>query len=393
MQFNFLLRRNLVFIIFLFVSWLSAFSQINVRHVTSGTDLGTKQGIFYALPYTLIRVDLEVEKTEYIAGPYAEYAAKYLDLQDVNTSNYDEYVITHADLKPCAIPDPGQIYFAEITDKLTKEDRSLLMSLSQSGLVTGLRGNLPKGLENNVSSVNYSPNKEAKDIFGYSAETNLFEHVDTIIKMVTVDTVTVEKTYLDRKWVEKRKEKKAIEAANKIDKIRESRYNLLTGYQEIPYPSGTISYMDRELQKMEKEYLSLFTGVAMKKKFSYTIYIDPKLPEESQRVPVCIFSERSGVKDVDAAGGEKLFLEIKPTGDFSSVFEVMDNKNQSTGVEKGFFYRIPETVEVSFKISNDLKIESLVPVCQYGRVAFLSPAATSIQFHLRTGAVKTLFVE
>jgi len=371
----------------------SLYSQINVRHITSGTDISAKQGVVYTLPYTLFRVDLEVLKTEYIAGPYSEYAAKYLDLQDVNTSNYDEYVIADASIKTVAVPDPQQVYFAEITDKIVKEDRSLLLSLSNAGLIADLQGNLPKGLEKSFPSINYQSDPSTKDLFSYFAGTNLLEKVDTIIRKVTVDTVTVEKIYLDKKWVEKGNEQKAIDAANKIEKIRESRYNLLTGYQEIAYPAGTIEFMDEQLKKMEKEYLSLFTGIAIKKKLFFTFFVDPEMPEQGNKIPVCVFSERSGVKAPDASGGEKLFLEINETGDFEGITMVINQKIASAPAEKGYFYRIPKTVEVNMKLNNDLQLQGLFPVSQYGTVSFLPPTITSVQFHPETGAIKTMFVE
>ena len=387
------LSKNLSLVALFSLLTSSLVGQINVKHVTSELETGTKQGIFYALPHTLIRVDIEVEKTEYFAGPYAEYASKYLDLEDVITSNYDEYMITHTTMKTCAVPDPDQVYFVEVTDKLAKEEQSLLFSLSEAGLVSDLQGYLPKGLEKSFDAINYRPGASATDLFGYFAETNLFEQTDTIIRMVVVDTVTVEKTYLDRKWVEKGTEQKAIDAANKIEQIRESRYNLLTGYQEIPYPAGTMSYMDQQLQKMEKEYLSLFMGIALKKKLFYTFYVDPEQRGESNRVPVCVFSERSGVKEAGASGGETLFLEMEQTGDFSEVELVVAKKNDATGIEKGSYYRIPETMKVSFRAGDDLMIERLFPISQFGRVTFLPPNVTSVQFHPKTGAVKTLLLE
>ena len=66
---------------------------------------------------------------------------------------------------------------------------------------------------------------------------------------------------LKRTMVEKSPEQKAREAADFISKIKEDRFNLLTGYQEVSYNQETLEYMDTQLKLLEKEYMKLFTGI------------------------------------------------------------------------------------------------------------------------------------
>lgn len=373
-------------------SVMSLQAQINVRHVTDGTNLNDKQGIFYALPNTLIKVDVKVLKTEYIAGPYSEYAAKYLDLKDVNTSDYNVYEIADVKLSTVGVPDPEQVYFAEITDKAAKEGKSVLFSLSSSGMAMDLAGNLPGKPLKNYAALTISADASREDLFRYLAETNLFEQFDTIIQKVVVDTVTVEKKYLERNWVEKSDEDKALEAANKISHIREARFNLLTGYQEIPYEADALAYMDEQLKKMEAEYLSLFTGLTFQKHLVYSITVNPARDDAGTSIPVFVFSERSGIKDAGAAGGEKVSLGIESMGDFGTLRSITSQRNSSGG-DRGFFYRIPVMARVRLNISTDLNVEGVFPISQLGTVSFLPPNVTSVQFHPETGGVKTLLVD
>ncbi len=367
-------------------------AQINVRHVTDGTNLSDKQGVFYALPNTLIKVDVKVLKTDYIAGPYAAYAAKYLDLKDVNTSDFSEYEIVDIKLSTLAVPDPEQVYFAEITDKVAKEGKSVLFSLSSSGLAMDLEGNMPaKGLKD-FSALTVNATASHDDLFRYFAETNLYEQFDTIIQRVVVDTVMVEKKYLERNWVEKSDEDKALEAANKISRIREARFNLITGYQEIPYEADAMAYMDRQLVKMEEEFLSLFTGVTFQKHLSYTLTVNPTGETAGSTLPVFVFSERSGVKDAGASGGDKVNMTIEPLGDFGTIRSISGQRN-SSGSSHGFYYRIPVMAKVRLAISSDINAEGVFAISQLGAVAYLPPEVTSVQFHPETGAVKTILVD
>ncbi|MCD4663867.1 MAG: DUF4831 family protein [Bacteroidales bacterium] len=379
--------------------FLSAFiffignAQVNVHHVTGETNINDKQGIFYSLPRTLVKVDIVVEKTEYFAGPYAEYASKYLDMDGVITSDYNEYKIADAKLSSLSEPDPDQYYFIEIDEKAAKENKSLIFSLSAAGLIMGLDENAATKTSEELMVKGIDGGNAYSDIFQYFAATNLYSKSDTIIRKVVVDTIVVEKIYLDKKWVEKSSEQKAVEAANMVSKIRESRYNLLTGYQEIPYDAGSISYMDNELKNMEKEYLSLFIGISFKKTFrySFTVYPDPN--EQSSLLPVFVFSSRSGIKDVNSSGGEKIYIRVERNNNAQQIINISNSKEQADKNSHGFYYRIPETTRISLEINNDLKIQGYYQISQFGAVTFLPSSVSSVQFHPETGGVKKVIFE
>ncbi|MCB0823967.1 MAG: DUF4831 family protein [Bacteroidales bacterium] len=383
--------RQTLLVLLVSIITISGFAQISVRKVAGNTDLSGKQGLFYALPSTYIKVELKLQKIEYLAGPYAEYAAKYLDMDDVITSDYDEYAILDAVISTVSVPDADQVFFATMDDKVAKEGNAVLFSLTQSGLAYDLRGNLPEKPFANMASLNIQSDAGNRDLFKYFAETNLYQQYDTIIRKVVVDTVTVEKIYLDQKWVEKTDEQKAVEAANKISQIRQARYNLISGYQEIAYEASTVAYMDQQLQKLEKEYMTLFTGISLNKTFSYTFFVKPTEPNET--VPVCVFSERSGIKAADASGGEKIQLVLESTGDFSAVQSVVNKRNSANPDNQGFYYRIPVMTHIKMALSKDLKVDVVFPISQFGVVTYLPPSATSVQFYESTGGVKSLLIK
>jgi len=374
-------------------SVISGFTQVKVFHVTEGTNLNDKQGVFYSLPRTLIKLDITVDKTEYYAGPYAAYAGKLLDLENVSTNDYNEYAITEVKLSSVAEPDPTQFYFAEFDDKTLKEGTGMLFSLSEAGLVSGLDGNiLKKDIKEHISKFNDEDNAYA-GLFSYSAETNLYEKADTVIRKVVVDTVTVEKKYLDKKWVEKSTEQKAVEAANMVSKVRENRFNLVTGYQEVAFDAGTMAYMDKQLRMLEDEYLSLFIGITVKKTLHYSFSVYPDPEREFNVIPVFVFSERLGVKDVNAAGGEKINLKINLSDPLAGINAVNSEREKSFKGDRGFCYRIPVSASVSVDVNNDLKASGLFQIAQFGSVTYLPSSISSVQFHTETGGIKNLIIE
>lgn len=369
------------------------FSQVNVYPVNSGTDLGSKPGIFYALPQTWIKVDIVVNKTEYLAGPYAEFAGKYLDLEDVSTNDYNEFVISDVKLSTVAKADPENFYFVELDDKVLKESKATLLSLAESGLVSGINGALSESASKELTKEMIGEESAYNDLFQYFAETNLYEKSDTVIRKVVVDTTTVEKMYLEKRWVEKSNEQKAVEAANKISKIRENRYNLITGYHEIPYEAGAISYMDQELKKLENEYMSLFTGITIEKTISYSFTVLPAADDFAGEIPVCIFSERSGVKDFNAAGGERLYVRFETNEPNQNLISVIKAREQAAAENHGFYYRIPATSIVTLDVNDDIVLRANLQIAQFGTVSYLPSSVTAVQFYPETGGIKNLILE
>lgn len=386
------MKKKIFLINSLLLLTIFSIAQINVSHVTSEIDLSSKQGVFYALPSTLIKVNLKVTKTEFLAGPYAQYAAKYLDLGNVITEDYNHYEVKDVQLSPIAVPDPDQIYFAELNPKTTKENVSVLMSISEAGLAMGVDGTIPTNVKPSLSSSGFNIQSDDVDYFRYFAESNLVEHYDTIIKKVVVDTVVFEKFFLDKQWVEKSDEQKAVEAANKINTIRDAMFNLLSGYQEVPFDAGAISFMYDKLLELENEYMSLFTGISIKKQLHYTFTVQPEKGDNSTLLPVFVFSSTSGIKNIGSTGGEKINLRIDKLTDLSNISSVVNNRESGNANAHGFYYRIPSSAKVTLEINSDVKAQITLPISQYGETTYLPPHVTSVQFHENTGAIKAILV-
>jgi hypothetical protein len=386
------MRVLLIHTFFILIAGIS-FGQISVRSLSQSADAADKQGFFYALPQTFIKVEIEVQKTEYKAGPYAEYASKYLGITDVITNDYSEYAIIGAKLSAVPVPDPDHLYFVTISDRISRDGKTVLFMMTESGLAIDMLGTLQEKTGKTLSTLNIDYSDEARDIFRYYASANLVEQFDTVLRKVVVDTATMEKVFLDRRLVEKKGEQKAAEAASEINRIRTARYNVITGFHEVAWEAGAIAYMDEQLKKLENEYLSLFLGIAQRMTFSYTFHVSPESDDTKKLLPVFVFSERSGVKDPSASGGNKIGLKIEKTSDYGSIRSGVRKRNEASRDSQGFYYRMPVVSKVTLEINNDLKVEGLFPISQFGEVTYLPPNVTTVQFHESTGAIRTIIAD
>ena len=70
----------------------------------------TSDGITYFLPNTCVRVVVTTTKTHYTSGEFAEYAARYLKLNNVPLTAYDEWKIDDIQLYSYGIADNKKAY-------------------------------------------------------------------------------------------------------------------------------------------------------------------------------------------------------------------------------------------------------------------------------------------
>jgi len=371
--------------------------QINVMHIDNNTQLEAKDGIFYALPRTIIRIDVTIDKVENYKGPYAEYALRFLGLKNVVVSNSVDYKISSIRITTAAEPDPDQYYFLELGNKSGNKEVTDLLALSESGLILGT---IP-GKSDTIAKTERTTSVESPvlseadvfpEIFKYSADMNVFEKVDTIIRKISIDTMTLERQFLKRTIVEKAPEQKAKDAADYITKIKDNRFNLVSGFQEVNYNKETLEYMDNQLKMLEKEYMKLFTGISLHKTLKFSYSYTPNPNQVNTEVPIFKFSKVKGVMDLDEAGGKIITIRVQRSGTTGAVSAYLKRMGEK-GKDHGFFYRIPELARVIVKFSENLTEETQCLVSQLGIVTYLPSDKGKVQFYKETGGIKSLKVD
>jgi hypothetical protein len=374
------------------------FAQINVFHIDNNTALTGKEGVFYSLPRTVIRIDVEIDRIENYKGPYSEYALKYLGLKNVVMENSVEYKINGMKVTTSQQPDPDQYYFLELPGKLSKSEKAGLLSFTESGLILGT---IPEKIDTlareekiiNKEQPGLATEKEVfPEIFKYSADVNFFEKVDTIIRKVNIDTMTLERQYLKRTVVEKSPEQKAKEASDYIVKIKDNRFNLISGFQEVNYNRETLEYMDLQLKQMETEYMKLFTGISLHKTLTFSFYYTPNPNQVNTEVPIFKYMKSKGMMELDEPGGKIVTIKVQrsgTTGNVASYLKRMSGKNN----DHGFYYRIPELARVTVKMEENMTEETQCLVSQLGIVSFLPSNKWNVRFYKETGGIKGIAIE
>jgi len=363
-------------------------AQINVTKVGNTAIPAESDGLFYALPQTVIQVDIIVNKIQKVKGPFAEYADQMLGLSQVTTFNSIEYELKDIRLTSYNEADPSEYYFIKMPEK-QKDRKQIELFLTDDGIISGV---------GTVNQVNTSIRQRSKDlstsIIDIPEFTNpsVFERMDTVIKRISLDSTIIEQKFFRKTSAVKSIEQKAREASDFILKLDESMYNLINGYQEVNYEKGTMEFMYNQMNSMKQDYLELFKGVTSTsvETFTFNAVVDKANPTEI----LCRFSISKGILPKSSTLGD--FVQIQATSmNKTNVLKAETEKlNDGQRSTHGLYYRIPDKANVEVRVGGQVKLETQFVINQFGVVTFL-PASSlkNISIDNNTGTLRRVVLE
>jgi len=298
-------------------------------------------GIYYALPKTIFKVRLVMEQVNEIPGPFARYTTKYLGTTDYIKIKKVYYRLLSVKVEPVTVADPAEVFYVRFPEnRSSKEVRIFGLRLNDQGLLTGF-GPAPETDQKKIllppppvppqSSSQMYLFSDYRKGFDMQAGYSRAQKVDTIVRKITIDTVTIKRFLFKTGWVNLTEEDRANDAAKQIKNIRDNRFNLLTGYQEVNYGDG-IRYMDKELQKMEHEYLALFLGREYRQMVVRSFVFDPE--KQSLSGKLLQFTDENGKT-------QTLNISARVVNPMTKVPE------KKAAEPDALFYRIPVKAVVS----------------------------------------------
>jgi hypothetical protein len=387
------IKTNILFAVILIISFLLIrCSNIRVVHIDKDAIPDKTLGYYYALPQTVIIINVSVKKTDRIKGPYSAYAAKYLGMTNVISQSSSTYEINDITLTTYVEPDPDQYYFIKTKGKF-REIISFL-EFNEAGLINSINEPTNTNTLNSSSLVKDDNINPQIELFTkLSAENNLYEQIDTVIEKVNLDTITIEKKILKKTLVEKSLEQKSKDAADFLMDIKEARYHLLSGYNEVNYSKESFEYMDKQLDKMENEYLTLFAGLTLTHTLKFSLTYIPDENEVSK--PIFKFSQKNGLIDMGDENnpGDTFFVNVFRNFEIEKLSYYFADKDKLIGSKRGIYYRIPQYSKVTISKNDQNYADVNLLIAQFGILTNLPPKKHKVLFYPNTGAIKNITVE
>lgn len=347
------MKRIKLFFAALLVAGTSYSASAQVLNSNEAAPAGT---VVYSLPRTTIMLKVTAEHESYQAGPYAQYAKKYLGV-DVRPSSGDFYKIKSIEMVPYIEADPS--VSAVVNLQGSKTAAANFLKMSSQGLVA------------------FSDCYTGKPVqWRFPAAVDAAEFMQGVASNIDNATTVLYKTVMGAEGIEKipvkqeqavvkSLEKKAEETADMIFKLRQKRVDIITGDTDATFSGEAMAATLAEIKRLEDEYMSMFVGKSVKDEQTVVFDVVPQaFPKKLMYIAFRI-SDQHGLLPANNMQGRPVVLEI---------VEDMEKINP-TSVEEAALatkgrvaYRQPVTVVVKVMDGQQVLIQTRVPVYQLGKI-------------------------
>jgi len=306
--------------------------------------LAQAQTVTYSLPQTTVTVEVDAVQESFFAGPYAPYAKRFLGI-DVREQDASRTYVKEVRLVTRTEADPKARFSV---DAKGAEDRFL--ALSAQGLVS-----FQDKLEAGDLVWRFNPRPEAD--FGTKGMTNQTKTETRIVwQEVETDTAFVRVPVEESYQVQKTPEMKAQEAADMVLKARRERFNISTGNTDATFSGEALGAALAELDRVEQEYLTLFTGYTVSREQSGSFDVIPSAEDRVYRYTAFRLSNKDGL--VPEGAGTVYYLEFEP--------DQVTDPGSSRDSRNAVHYRIPAVCNVKLTSGGKTLFQSRIPVYQLG---------------------------
>ena len=244
-------------------------------------DKHNEYGLIFSLPQTHLDLEVVATKTIRKAGPYYQYAEKYLGIPGAITQDSESWSLTSVKVNPYGVPDPEEQYLMQF-----KSGSDGYIVLDENGLLL---------------SINTEP------------------VVDTIVpiepkakKKSPLDNHDYAKVYSEELLMSASTAKMAEVAAKQLYRIRESRLNLVTGeVDELPADGESFKLVIQQLDEQEAALTALFMGTTQTE--TVVKHIDYIPVAEATNEVVFRISDLYGIVDSNNLSGAPIYLNLQIT--------------------------------------------------------------------------------
>lgn len=372
------MKKILIATLFLFVG-ITAYSQrIDIEQVT-GTNI-SKQGIFYALPKTVLVIEVEVTKTITTAPDDAKLCdALFGDCQKVlGQKQYPsglKFEVSNITIASKATPDPEQIYRVDV-NKRWNIDKAIGFSLSSEALIQGAE----------VTTTNKT-----------------FEIITTALTTV-VDIVTQKRDFVQELMPNTSLTPAEEKIKKRIETLATKKEDLITAISSTG-PLETLKFKVEETDKLLAQELIKILGKkeVIKKVYRFEMYTTPTASQEllhvsNKGVHLDLTNDHilnPGAFNNTTKEGDALTIKVEDgVNEFGKLVAASATRDPKVS-RKGLAYRIPKEAKVTVSLNNEKKAVALLPIAQRGIVAYLPYKIdkANIEYYENLGWLKKVSVE
>lgn len=324
---------------------------------------GQQNGLYYALPQTMLQLDFVIAETTFEEGPLSDYADTYLETSAYNSFEGTSYELLDVRMTSKAIPDPNATFF--VTVSVARGSAKPVFNLLSNGI---------------IRSVGVWDKEDAHDECAQGTEENVSSAFVLQSSATPSDLLLLTSGKTNAQL--------AKEAADKIEEIRKAKFFLISGDVEMAHQPETFNAMCAKLDEMEQQYLSLFLGKRVTRQSVYTVYVTPN--KETPTQTVAKFSETEGFTAGTNGRGAAITVQTLPLNGTQNINAPSPSAIESMSYENKVMYRIPETANVRVAYGSRTLMEQRQTVSQLGVLLMAPLQGAKLVFDTETGQIVSM---
>ena len=317
----------------------------------------------YALPMTVLKVEVICEEVKSVPGPYWEYAEKYLGITELIKQKSSHWQIHDVAITQHFELDPQHFYSLNVLEG--ELGGNFLDPYKEKGILVD--GTEMVHEEVKGTGMKSDWNGKTLRYLDLGVYANLEERTETMYKTLVTDTSFV-KVPVQRTVVEQKSHAmKAKEAADFLLEIRTRRFEMLTGEYEV-YPDGeAMEAAINKLDQLEESYLTLFTGKTISRILKKAYFIVPEAGSSPSKYRLDMFSNQLGFIPAELMEGVSMEIQIEPMGKTVDPGNYFSRRSAGDPYNK-LIYRLPDVVELKVMLGTELLSTQRLSIFQSGAV-------------------------
>jgi len=305
--------------------------------------------VIYSLPRTTITLTVTAQHDVFTAGPYANYAEKYLGYKAQATSS-QSCTINSIRITPYVEADPNERFAINLSDKVP----SNFMQFCSQGLIV-----LSDSYTGKPAEWRFDTPSGAEQFIGRDPEGNLAKETITLYRPVKTDTGFEKIPVAQSQTVEKSLEKKAEDAARNIFLLREKRTMIITGDTDATFSGEALASAIAEIDKLEQQYMSLFYGITESAQQQVSFDVVPVTG--TLKYTAFKISDQQGLVPATSTQGRAVTIDITLEN-----LGAIAGAGAKTSNSPSVYYRVPAVALCKISDGGKVLCETRVPIYQMG---------------------------
>lgn len=302
-------------------------------------DKHNEYGLIYSLPLTELKIEVTATQTVKKAGPYWQYAKKYIGTDKVITSDEESWVINSATVSSYGVADPDSRFIMQL-----KPGALTSITVADDGMLLAINAEAP-------APAAAKPRKAAAAPKVFSGKEYL--------QYVNEDFIASQSSA-----------KQAQLLSESLMEVRDAKVSLTRGTAEtMPTDGEQLRLMLNSLAEQESALTAAFAGTETQSTVSRTFTFRP---EKAGKRVLFRLSDFSGFTDADDYSGEPVYLEIS---DIQEPALPVDEKGEEKRLPKdAVVYALPGEALVKISAAGATIFEQKLQIAQFGTTFGLAPS-------------------